>query len=168
MPLAFRPATTGDVETIRALADRIWHACYPGIIPVEQIRYMLGWMYAPHKLAEELRHGVHYELALLDEVAVGYLGYELQVGGTVLHLNKLYLAPELHGQGLGQAMLDRVLAAARAASAVTVELRVNKANTRALRAYERAGFVITGSQCQDIGGGYAMDDYVMRRSAAAD
>jgi hypothetical protein len=42
-------------------------------------------------------------------------------------------------------------------------LRVNKANHRAVRAYHRAGFTITESLCQDIGGGFRMDDYVMRR-----
>lgn len=165
MPLAFRPATISDVETIRALADRIWHACYPGIIPVEQIRYMLGWMYSPHKLTEQIRHGMCYELALLEGAAVGYLAYERRADGTVLYLNKLYLVPEHHGRGLGQAALEHVFATARAAGAATVELRVNKANVRALRAYERAGFMIADSLRQDIGGGYVMDDFVMRRQA---
>lgn len=163
MSLTFRPATGADVETIRALADRIWHACYPGIITPEQIRYMLAWMYAPHKLAAELQHGVRYELALLDGTVAGYLAHELQADGAVLHLNKLYLVPELQGRGHGQVMLAHVFAIARAAGARTVELRVNKANHRAVRAYQRAGFTVAESLCQDIGGSFKMDDYVMRR-----
>lgn len=168
MSCAFRAATPADLETIRELADRIWHACYPGLITPEQIRYMLGWMYAPHKLAGELARGVTYELVEHAGKPVGYLAHELQAGGATLHLNKLYLLPEWHGLGLGQRMLRRVLTAARGAGAVEVELRVNRGNTRAVRAYERAGFRITATVCQDIGAGYVMDDYVMRRPVTAD
>lgn len=166
MPLSFRPADPSDVETVRLLADRIWNACYPGIIPPEQIRYMLAWMYAPHKLTAELARGVTYELALLDGEPVAYLAHELRADGSVLYLNKLYLLPELHGRGFGQGMLARVNQSARTAGAAELELRVNRANGRALRAYERAGFRIVDSVCQDIGGGFVMDDYVMRRPVA--
>jgi len=159
----FRRATAADVETIRALADRIWWTCYPGILSPEQIRYMLGWMYAPHKLTAELAHGVTYELVELAGPAVGFLGYEPLPGRTALMLNKLYLVPELHGRGLGQAMLQHVFQAARGLGLAAVELRVNKANAQALRAYARAGFVTVESLCQDIGGGFVMDDFVLRR-----
>lgn len=167
MSCAFRAVTPADLETVRRLADRIWHACYPGIISPGQIGYMLGWMYAPHKLAGELARGVTYELVELAGKPVGYLAHELQDGGTTLHLNKLYLLPELQGQGLGQRMLRRVFATARQAGAAQVELRVNRANVRAVRAYERAGFQITATACLDIGADYVMDDYVMRRAVTA-
>jgi len=167
MSCAFRAATPADLETVRQLAGRIWHACYPGIITPAQIRYMLGWMYAPHKLAGELARGVTYELVERAGEPVGYLAHELQSAGATLHLNKLYLLPELQGQGLGQRMLRRVLAAAARAGAAHVELRVNRANVRAVRAYERAGFQITATACLDIGAGYVMDDYVMRRAVTA-
>lgn len=167
MSCEFRAVTPADIETVRRLADRIWHACYPGIITTEQIRYMLGWMYAPHKLAGELARGVTYELIERAAEPVGYLAHELQSGGRTLHLNKLYLLPELQGQGLGQLMLRRVLGAAQQAGATQVELRVNRSNVQAVRAYERAGFQIVESVRQDIGAGFVMDDHVMRRPVEA-
>ena len=39
--LSFRPATPADVPAIRALADRIWRACYRDILPSGQLEYML-------------------------------------------------------------------------------------------------------------------------------
>ena len=45
-----------------------------------------------------------------------------------------------------------------------LELRVNRANTGAIRAYERFGFRIRGPLVTDIGGGFVMDDHVMERS----
>ena len=40
-----RPATVDDIPLLRDLAEQIWRVAYVGIIPPEQIDYMLGWMY---------------------------------------------------------------------------------------------------------------------------
>ncbi|MBU6335356.1 MAG: GNAT family N-acetyltransferase [Chloroflexi bacterium] len=162
MAIAFRDASQADIDTIRALADRIWHACYPGMISVEQIRFMLAWMYAPMKLAEDMQRGVRYELALIDGHAVGYLGHELHREKRALHLHKIYLVPELHGRGVGQAMLAHVVRTARASGMQAVELGVNKTNARALAAYRRAGFTVAESFVRDIGNGFVMDDHLLR------
>lgn len=160
--ITFRDASHADIDTIRALADRIWHACYPGMISVEQIRFMLEWMYAPTRLAEDMQRGVRYELALVDGLSVGYMGHEVQHEKRVLHLHKIYLAPELHGRGAGQAMLAQVVQSARNAGMHAVELGVNKTNHRALAAYARAGFVVADSFVRDIGSGFVMDDHLLR------
>ena len=39
-------------------------------------------------------------------------------------------------------------------------LTVNKGNLRAVRAYEKFGFVRTEEQVSDIGNGFVMDDFV--------
>ena len=76
----------------------------------------------------------------------------------------LYLLPEQQGLGLGQQLLDRVhtLAAQRGVSQVW--LQVNKRNARAIRAYERAGYVVERSAVFDIGGGFVMDDFILTRA----
>ncbi len=48
-----------------------------------------------------------------------------------------------------------------------VYLHVNRHNARAIRAYERAGFVVAGAVVGDTGGGFVPDDYVMRLRLAA-
>ena len=42
-----------------------------------------------------------------------------------------------------------------------LQLRVNKANATAIRAYQRFGFAIIEDICTDIGSGFVMDDYRM-------
>ena len=160
--ITFRDASHADIATIGALADCIWHACYPGMISVEQIRFMLAWMYAPAKLAEDMQRGVRYELAMADGHVVGYLGHELQREKRVLQLHKIYLVPELHGRGAGQAMLAHVVQTAQHAGMHAVELGVHKTHHRALAAYRRAGFVVMESFVRDIGNGFVMDDHVLR------
>ncbi len=163
MPLTFRSATTADIPLLRDLASRIWHACYLGMITVEQIDYMLAWMYSAQQIATELTGGVLWEIALLDDTPVGYLALTFPHAAPA-ELHKLYLLPELHGQGLGQAMLARALAHAAARGANELRLRVNKHNTRALRSYDHAGFQIVESLTADIGGGFVMDDYILARA----
>ncbi|MFM7101968.1 MAG: GNAT family N-acetyltransferase [Verrucomicrobiota bacterium] len=160
--LAFRRATTVEAGQLQELAGRIWRACYPGLIPAAQIEYMLTRMYAPERIAEEMRRGVHWEWAVLEDTPAGYLAWEREPGGTVLQLHKLYLAPAHHGRGLGQQMLQHVFEHARSLGVPEVELGVNKRNDRALRAYRRAGFKIVKSVCREIGGGWVMDDFLLR------
>jgi ribosomal protein S18 acetylase RimI-like enzyme len=163
MTLAFRPATTDDIPTLRDLASRIWHASYPGMITGEQIDYMLGWMYSAEKLADELAAGVRWDIALLDDIPSGYLSLTFH-SALLAELNKLYLLRELQGRGLGQEMLAYAIATAARRGCEELRLRVNKRNERALRSYDRAGFRIVDSLTADIGGGFVMDDYVLSRA----
>ena len=45
-------------------------------------------------------------------------------------------------------------------------LNVNRNNTKAIRAYERAGWHVAEEIVADIGNGYVMDDYVMSKQLA--
>jgi len=53
---------------------------------------------------------------------------------------------------------------ARKQEASGLELRVNRANSTAIAAYQRNGFETVAELCSEIGEGYVMDDFVMRRA----
>ncbi|MBL9116198.1 MAG: GNAT family N-acetyltransferase [Verrucomicrobiaceae bacterium] len=170
-PLPFAPMTSTAVEWLKAsredlpviemLARKIWPAVYPGIISQEQISYMLEWMYSQTQLEADLERGVEFYLLLQGEVTCGFVG--LEVSERVLTLHKLYLLPENIGNGLGGTCLQRVAEMARARGCRSVILRVNKHNSKAIRAYLRQGFVFESELVADIGGGFVMDDHVMRK-----
>jgi ribosomal protein S18 acetylase RimI-like enzyme len=164
--LTLRPATAADIPTLRSLADTIWRACYPGIITPAQIDYMLARMYAAHQIEAELKNGVAWDLALENGRPAGFLAYGPPEASGSLKLHKLYLLPEFHGRGHGQQLLAHFHAAAQRAGATRVHLQVNKANGRALRAYERAGYRIERAAVADIGGGFVMDDFILVRDLA--
>ena len=161
--LAFRPAGEDDLPAVRSLADDIWRRCYADLLPAGQVDHMLAAMYGVEELRRNLRDGIRIEL-IGD--AIGYLAFGRVSTEGQVHLHKLYLKPEHHGRGIGQAALAHVLAAAARSGAEAVSLRVNKGNARAIRAYQKAGFETIGALCQDIGGGFVMDDFVMRRTSA--
>ena len=160
--IAFRRATPADIPLLRFLADRIWRTSYADMLSEAQIDYMLDWMYGPATITAELKRGVVWELVEAEREPVGFLAATLQPGGDA-ELHKLYLVPARQGRGEGQAMLARVEAIAAARGSTGVTLRVNKTNTRAQRAYQRAGFTIVDDIVADIGGGFVMDDFVLAK-----
>lgn len=63
---------------------------------------------------------------------------------TVVHLMAMWVHPRARGASGGDALVDNVLAWARAEGAKAVQLQVVEGNLRARRFYERHGFRLTG------------------------
>jgi GNAT superfamily N-acetyltransferase len=159
--LSFSPALPIDAPALASLAASIWHRVYPEIIPTAQIDYMLGRMYAEPVILSEMQQGTIWEWARANSLPVGFLSHSPSPDRSRLLLHKLYLDPDWHGRGLGQQMLQHILDHARQAGFQTVELRVNRNNRPALRAYYRAGFIVERPHCADIGSGFLMDDFIL-------
>jgi ribosomal protein S18 acetylase RimI-like enzyme len=160
--IRFAAATPADIPIIHDLAQRIWRAHYPGIITIEQIDYMLDWMYSAESLSRDMREGYRFELMFPEneDVPVGFMAYCPRDGKVFL--SKLYVLPERHGRGLGQQALETLKERATAMGLRTLYLVVNKRNDKAIRAYERFGMYREADVVSDIGGGFVMDDWQMR------
>lgn len=171
LPITISPAGPDDVDVVRRLAQEIWHRHYPGIITVEQIDYMLDRGYSREALLAFVGGGDPgtardergIALARIGETAVGFVAWYPAGGDDAMKLERLYVLPEQHGKGVGRALIEHVAGRARAAGCASLTLNVNRGNTGSIRAYERCGFVIAGSGDFPIGGGFVMEDFVMRR-----
>jgi GNAT superfamily N-acetyltransferase len=160
-------ATEAGLPAISELAGVIWRACYPGIITMEQIDYMLARMYPPDVLREEIRsQGIRYDRLRLDGELAGFASYGPTSEPGVIKLHKLYILPEMQGRGLGSRLLQHVEGEVRAGAGRRLILSVNKRNAKAITAYKRNGFVIVESVVTDIGNGFVMDDYIMAKELA--
>jgi len=158
------PATEEHLPAIAGLAAVTWRACYPGIITMEQIDYMLVRMYAPEVLRDEIQsQGIHYDCLFMDGKMAGFASYGPTSKPGEMKLHKLYLLPELHGRGLGSRLLQHVEREVRHPGARRLILSVNKRNAKAIAAYQRNGFVIADSVVTDIGHGFVMDDFIMAK-----
>jgi len=76
----------------------------------------------------------------------------MPVGGDASELRKMYLSPETRGKGMGGALLERVIAHARAHGAHRLVLDTVNQMKEAIAFYERHGFVrddaqIRGARC---------------------
>jgi ribosomal protein S18 acetylase RimI-like enzyme len=157
---SFVPATVADIPLLQRLSREIWHEHYTAIISVEQIDHMLGVMYASAVIEKEMAAGRRWELIQRDGETVGYVSYSFDLAKGLCTLHKLYVQVKHHGQGLGRAGLAHVMEAAAAAGAREVSLFVNKRNSKAIRAYERAGFTVAESVVTPFDG-FVMDDFRM-------
>ena len=163
MRVLVEPATTEHLAEISALAAVIWRAHYPGIISPAQIDYMLARMYDVDTMRCELESGIAWFRALVNGELRGFASVGPTEIATEFKLHKLYVHPGWQRHGLGSALLKEVESIARARGATTLLLNVNKRNEIAIAAYHKRGFTLRESIIADIGGGFAMDDYVMMK-----
>lgn len=80
-------------------------------------------------------------------------GYFDDPGGTApvpaegaWHLVSMWVSPDLRGQGIADALVTDICAAAQARGGTEIELWVTEVNPRALAFYRRAGFAPTGDR----------------------
>lgn len=151
-----------ELILIQGIAHQTWPSTFAGILSLEQIDYMLNWMYALPMLESQVEQGHGFLVAEEDGEAIGFAGYELHhLVGSLSKLHKLYLLPSSQGKGVGKSLLLEVAKRARKAGQKSLVLNVNKYNKKAIDFYLRMGFVTLREEVNDIGKGYVMDDFVM-------
>lgn len=97
--------------------------------------------------APEYRRGLERLLSVFPQGAVhlwrdaGIVGQvELNLRGSVGHVNLLYLVPELRGSGLGELLHTYTVNVLRAHRVVEARLAVGPGNVRAMRYYSKHGW----------------------------
>lgn len=154
----YRQVTSPDeLNLLSELASKIWNEYYPPIIGHEQVDYMLGKMYSPEGLRQQLEQGHMFTAAFESGVMVGFLSKsKLSEGSYMIH--KWYVDVKKHGKGIGRSLFD---AAFDGIDFNEIRLTVNRQNVQAINFYFRFGFVIEKSADFDIGDGFFMNDFVM-------
>ncbi|TDO21367.1 GNAT family N-acetyltransferase [Pedobacter duraquae] len=159
--IALRKATEQDIPVIREIARTTWEPTYVPIIGAEQVTYMLDKMYNEGALLEQLSEGHTFLIAEIMKKSVGFAAYSvIDHELRTFKLHKLYVLPEVHGQGVGKFLINEVVDRIRDVDGKMLELNVNRAN-KAKDFYERAGFKIKETVDIEIGNGFQMNDYVM-------
>ncbi|MCD6063132.1 MAG: acetyltransferase [Flavipsychrobacter sp.] len=161
---SIRPATLDDAQTVRDLAEAVWWPSYRPILTEPQIKYMLDTMYDLDSIKSQIVTGEQTYLLLLEnDIPVGFAAYApRQENPAIYKLHKLYCLPETKGRGYGSLLLDEVEKAVLAAGKTVLELNVNRYNP-AKNFYEKKGFATLYEEDIDIGQGYQMNDFVMRK-----
>lgn len=163
--LELAPLTAPDVAELITLARRIWNVHYPGIIGQAQVDYMLAQRYTVERLQQELAlPEIRWELARQAGQLLGFAATIHLPEARELKLDKLYVASEAQGRGVGRALVASALAQAQALACGALVLAANKNNAAAIAVYRRFGFVVRAEAKTDIGAGFVMDDFIMARS----
>lgn len=160
--MLIRQANTGDLPTIKLLAEEIWWTAYKGILSDEQISFMLNDIYSLAPLKARLAEGVEMILAESNSKPSGFAEYSLKnPAGKVFRIHKLYILPSEQGKGVGKALMEYITNNAKIRRGNMLELNVNRGNP-ALKFYEKLGFEIVESV--DIPyHSFVLNDYVMQK-----
>ncbi len=97
---------------------------------------------------QRFEHVGYNAVAIADGRLVGTVGAMHRDGGSV-ELISMWVAPEVRGTGIGEALIDAVIDWAASTSVVTVVLAVRRGNQHAVALYERVGFRRVGPNPDD-------------------
>ena len=159
--ISIRPAEPDDINTIGFLAQQIWPIAYDGIVPPDQLRYMLNLFYSPAALRRQMVDERHqFLLVEQGEEAIGFASWGAMKDAGLFKLHKLYVLPGQQGKGLGRSMLQFIFGVIGPEGAKVLRLNVNRFN-KARQFYEKLGFRVVGEEDVDIGNNYFMIDYIM-------
>ena len=153
-----------ELSVVKTLAHDIWPRVYDYMISPEQISYMLSLMYNLDKLQQQWGEGVKFVVLEVEGIPQGFLSFEEK--DECIFLHKLYLRPEMQGQGFGKKMLLVAIDFAIDSKKPFVELTVNR-NNKSLEFYMSQGFQIKEEKDFDVGSGYFMNDYILSLSIIA-
>ena len=129
-PFRLRPYRAADEDTAIELWRRSWQVAYPHL----DFAARLDWW--RERWRNEL---VGTATIVLDEAGGEVVGF-VTVDPRTLYLDQIVVAPEAWGSKIAGALL----AEAKRLSPRGLDLKVNADNARAIRFYQKQGFVITG------------------------
>lgn len=159
--LSIREMRRDDVSSVSELAVRVWRKHYaPDIVTAEQIEYMIPRICTEAAIVKSMAEKKHrYFLSFDGALLTGYIAIEMKEGGTCF-IDKLYVDKSKQGLGIGEALLQYVVQTLRP---TVLTLRVNRKNIQAINFYFKHGFMIESLDALDIGGGFVMDDFLMKK-----
>ena len=162
--IEIRKAGPADISTIQQLAETTWWPTYEPIVGADQVRYMLNAFYSSEVMGQQIASGSQTYILLLDEgVPKGFAAFSPRSEDPDIYkLHKLYCLPAEQGKGYGRQLVQAVELAVLEAGKITMDLNVNRHNN-AKSFYEKMGFAAVYQEDIEIGKGYEMNDYVMRK-----
>jgi putative acetyltransferase len=137
-PLRLRPYAAADAEVVIELWRRSWQHAYPAI----EFSARLSWW--RERWRKELVPNATITVAERAGALVGFVTIEPKTG----YLDQIVVAPEDWGAGVAEALIEE----AKRICPQKIELQVNTDNARAIRFYEKHGFVVTGESSNPLSG----------------
>ena len=161
MHLLIQPLQLNQIDSLVDLAEIIWHKHYDSIIGSDQVNYMLAKFQNEKAILQQQADGYQYYAAIENSILVGYFSIKEEENNS-LFISKFYLSDQVRGKGYGRDMLQFIESLAINSEKRSLDLTVNKFNS-AFDIYLKLGFEKVGNAQFDIGGGYIMDDFVLKK-----
>ena len=136
--ITLRPYAPADEDAAIELWRRTWQQHYPHL----DFTARLAWW--RERWRKELVPVANIMLAEVGGTLAGFV----TVDTKTMYLDQFVVAPEFWGSEVGKVLADE----AKRLSPRGLELLVNKDNARAIRFYEKHGFIYTGDDKNPVSG----------------
>lgn len=160
-PCIIRAVSENDLRAVSSVAESVWMESYAGVVPDDQICYMLRKYQTYEALREQVDKGYIYDAIFVNGRIQGFVGYTDLPDKERVFLSKLYILKEARGQNYSDMLFSCVEDYVRSLGKKTIQLTVNRDNANAIAVYKHRGFRIVAEMDKDIGCGFIMNDYVM-------
>jgi diamine N-acetyltransferase len=167
--IRIRQALLPDIETLRSLAITTFTEAFAVSNTAEDMANYLSDNFNAQKIAAELANpDSQFFIAWENDVPVGYLKVntgkaQTELGEeTGLEIERIYVTQAYHGKQVGQLLCDKALELSALWNKSYVWLGVWEENPRAIRFYEKNGFVAFDTHIFKMGDD-AQTDILMKK-----
>jgi ribosomal protein S18 acetylase RimI-like enzyme len=169
-PITLRHAGLADLSLLQEIGRQTFLETFAASNSEENMQTYLAEGFSDEKLTAEVQNpDSTFYLAEQAGRVVGYLKVNTGPAQTEQHLanaleiERIYVLQEFHGQRVGQVLYEQALLLARHAWVDTLWLGVWEENPRAIRFYEKNGFVAFDKHVFQLGDD-AQTDIMMKRA----
>lgn len=157
--ITIKQATINDLSTLQRIGRQTFAETFSSTNSEENMANYLEEGFSAEKLVKELiSEGSQFYFALLNNEAIGYL--KLNTGQsqtelrdeTAVEIERIYVLSAYHWKKVGQLLYDKAKEVAKRSGAKYVWLGVWEENPRAIRFYEKNGFVAFDKHIFKLGG----------------
>lgn len=150
-----------DLKRIIELANKTWEPTYKDILSKEQLVYMFDLMYNEDTLKKRILNGNDFYIARINQHDIGFIE-TVNKNNDKLSISKIYIDPNYQKKGIGKIMIEFLEKEAKSKNFRLLSLNVNRFNP-AQHFYTKMGFHIEQEIDIEIGNGYLMEDYIMKK-----
>lgn len=157
-PINIRKATLEQLEALQAISKQTFIETFAESNAEESMAQYVKEVLSLEKLGAELNNPEsEFYFAHSEEAIIGYLKVNAGQAQKELHdlkaleIERIYVLKAFHGQQVGQLLLKEAIELAKQKEATYLWLGVWEENPRAIRFYEKNGFVPFGSHLFKMG-----------------
>lgn len=156
--IQIEPITFAELPQLQQLAQQTFEDAFAWANSPENFQSYISWAFSLSKLSDELQQPYsEFYFAKWEGIPIGYL--KLNFGpaqktvqdNKSLEIERIYVLEKYHGKHVGQALMDKARSVAMENGMDYLWLGVWDKNFRAMRFYERNGFVVFDSHVFVLG-----------------
>ncbi|UGU16756.1 GNAT family N-acetyltransferase [Sinomicrobium kalidii] len=146
--IEIRKATLTNIEELQKIGKQTFAETFASGNSEEDMKAYLDQSFSKEKLQTELSDkNSEFYFAVLDDNVIGYLKINVGQSQTevkdekALEIERIYVLKEFHGKKVGQLLYEKAIEISKQKDIDYVWLGVWEENPRAIRFYEKNGFV---------------------------